>query len=181
MKQLTFFFFLFFGAGPACASVAEFNLGVNAFQKKDYAQARVHWSASIGNGGPSEAFNNLGFLFYNGLGVPKDRERAVALWLKGAALAVSEAQFHLGQAYAKGHGGLRRSRVQAYAWYACARTTASRLSAADPTEKSIEQSVEEALATLAPTLSKADRVAAELLAKEYIAKYASPMPVSRIE
>ena len=168
---------LLVSAGAASASVADFNKGAEAFRQKNYAQARLHWSESIGNGGPSESFNNLGFLYYQGWGVPRDRERAVALWRKGAALAVSESQLHLGEAYAKGHGGLRRSRKHAFAWYECARVTASRLSASEAVEKKIENSAIEALAKLTPTLSKADRAAGDLLAQEYISKYASPLPV----
>lgn len=178
VKQIALLLALFFAANVASAESA-YNKGVAAWGANDFAQARAHWKQSLSEGGPDSAYNNLGFLFYHGLGGNQDRALAVTLWLKGAALSVSEAQFHLGEAYAQGHGGLRRSRVQAFAWLECARVTASRLSASDSTEGKIEKSAVEALAKLAPALSAKDRAAADVLAQEFIGKYASALPVVR--
>lgn len=178
MRKLTLLLALLLTIGFARAESA-YNKGVEAWRNKDYAQGRVQWTQSIGEGGPDMAYNNLGVLYYYGLGGERDRNRAVALWLKGAALSVSESQLHLGEAYSKGHGGLKRSKTHAYAWYECARVTADRLSGSDPVEKKIGQSAVEAITKLAPSLSKADRAAGELLAQEYIGKYASPLQALR--
>jgi hypothetical protein len=156
-----------------------YNKGVEAWRSEDYAQARNLWTRSISEGGPDSAYNNLGVLYYHGLGGARDRAHAVTLWRKGAALSVSESQFHLGQAYAKGHGGLQRSAVQAFAWYECARVAAGRLSADDPTEKKIAQSAQEALAKLVPAMSREGRTAGGLLAQQYIDKYGSPLKLAR--
>src|SRR5439155_3261665 len=45
------------------------------------------------------------------------------LWKRGAVLGVSEAQWHLGAAYAKGQG-TERNYAMAYAWFRCAITNA---------------------------------------------------------
>lgn len=147
MKRIVLLVSLLLSIGNAGAQSA-YNKGVAAWANKDYAQARVYWTQSISEGGPDSAYNNLGVLFYYGLGGRRNRTHGVTLWRKGAALAVSESQFHLGEAYEHGLGGLKRSSVQAYAWYACARTTAGRLSESDPIEKKIQQSAVEALARL---------------------------------
>jgi hypothetical protein len=167
------------GAGNTWAGDSPYLKGKQAWVADDFAQARVQWALSISEGGPDYAYNNLGVIFYHGYGVGVDRARGVAYWLKGAALAVSEAQWNLGNAYLKGHGGLQRSRTHAYAWYECARVTALRLAESNSVEKRIAEKSADALGKLARTISKADRAAGELLAKELIAKYASPLPVLR--
>jgi TPR repeat protein len=155
---------------PAFAEESAYNLGVAAWRAKDYAEARKQWAQSLADGGPDEALNNLAFLLYAGLGGAAEPAKAVELWRKGAALAVSEAQLHLGQAYEAGRG-VAPSATQAYAWYQCAMATAEQRSASEPIEKDIQHDASQALAQLAPTLSAAERSAGDALAKELIAKY----------
>lgn len=76
-----------------------YNAGVDAWKVKNFAEARRLWSSSLAEGGPDEALNNLGYLYYYGLGGEARRDKAVELWRKGAALGVSESQLHLGHAY----------------------------------------------------------------------------------
>ena len=158
------------------ADETPYNKGVNAWRLKDYAGARQHWTQSIAEGGPDEALNNLAFLLYNGLGGAAQPEKAVELWRKAAALSVSEAQWHLGQAYEDGKGA-PSSRPQAYAWYRCAIATAGKRSQGDATEKEIETLAAESARRLGARLSKQERQQAEAIALELIAKYATRLSV----
>jgi len=56
----------------ACSAVDQrFIAGLEAFEKDDFSTARENWMA-LANEGNSEAQNNLGWLYANGLGVPQD-------------------------------------------------------------------------------------------------------------
>lgn len=159
------------------ADETPYNKGVNAWRLKDYVGARKHWTQSIADGGPDEALNNLAFLLYNGLGGDAQPEKAVELWRKAAALSVSEAQWHLGQAHEKGRGA-PSNLLQAYAWYRCAIATAGKRSASDATEREIEKLAAESARRLGAKLSKQEREQAEAIARELIAKYAARLSVN---
>lgn len=161
-------------AASAVAEQSPYNKGVEAWRAKDYAEARRQWRISLSQGGPDEALNNLAYLLYHGLGGPQDRPRAVELWRKGAALAVSEAQFHLGNAYEQG-AGVAKSLSQAYAWYKCSAATAGRLSRDDATEREIEAMANEAIAKLLPRLSPLDLAEGEARARDLVARYSVPL------
>jgi TPR repeat protein len=156
------------------AEESAYNKGVDAWRGKDYAEARKQWERSLAEGGPDEALNNLGFLLYRGLGGAADPDKAVVLWRKGAALAVSEAQLHLGQAYEAGRG-VAYNRVQALAWYLCAIATASKRTAEDDTERVIERDARNAEVNLRRRLSAVEVAMAERLAAQLSAKYATPL------
>jgi len=158
-------------AASAEPTESSYNKGVAAWRVKDYAEARKQWAASLAEGGPDEAFNNLGYLLFYGLGGDADQEKAVELWRKDAILSVSEAQVHLGRAYATGKG-VARDAPLAYAWYQCAIATSSRLSAADSTEAEIQASAEAARDELLGSLSEAERAEGDRIAKELVSKYA---------
>lgn len=170
-----------FSASPEKSS---YNKGVDAYREKNYTEARKQWTQSLAEGGPDEALNNLAFLFFNGLGGDTDEEKAVELWRKGAALGVSEAQWHLGYAYEKGKG-LRRSLAYAYAWYRCAAINSGRLKASSDAESAIFDDVEEAQLKLSVRISESDKESGERLSKEFIARYSSrlstepPSPISK--
>jgi len=159
---------------PALAEESPYNKGVAAWRVQDYAEARKQWETSLAQGGPDEALNNLAFLLYNGLGGKAEPERAVELWRKGAALAVSEAQWHLGEAYEQGRG-VARNRVTAYAWYLCAVATAEKLAAEDETEAAILEDASESRDHLAQHLAPMERASGERLAQELITRYAAPL------
>jgi TPR repeat protein len=160
------------------ADESPYNKGVDAWRSKNYAEARKQWERSLAEGGPDEALNNLAFLLYNGLGGETDPTKAVELWRKGAALAVSEAQLHLGQAYEAGRG-VARSRTQALAWYLCAVASASKLSGAEPTERAIEQDARSAETKLHRILSEVELVEAKRTAEQLIAKYSSRLATTK--
>ena len=65
--------------------------------------------------GNAEAQYNLGFMYRNGEGVPKDVAKAVEWFQKGAAQGYAEAQGGLGAAYALGWG-VPVDLIRAYAW-----------------------------------------------------------------
>lgn len=164
---------LFTSVAPA-ADDSPYNKGVDAWRAKNFVEARRQWELSLAQGGPDESLNNLGFLLYHGLGGSADQHRAVTLWKKGAALAVSEAQLNLGRAYEQG-GGVAPDRAQAYAWYKCAVATATRRSDGDVTEKLVRQDAEAELARLVALLTPQERATGERLAVGYVVRYASPL------
>jgi TPR repeat protein len=153
-----------------------YNLGVRAFQVKDYALARQHWSQAAEENETS-AFNNLGFLLYNGMGGEADPVRAVALWAKAAALGHSEAQWHLAKAFEDGKG-TSASMTDAYAWYRCASANFPAV-AQDEAESEIAQDARQSLLRLLARLPLEQLVASEQLARDYVAKYASKPAVQR--
>ena len=161
---------LLVAALPARADDTAYNKGVQAFRAKDFAEARRLWAQSIAEGGPDEAFNNLGFLLFSGKGGEADHDRAVALWRKGAALSVSESQFHLGHAYEDGTG-VEQDRVRALAWYLCALATAQRARANDSLEQSIAKHAQESETSLRRELSSDELKNARRLAEQLIARY----------
>lgn len=121
----------------AIAEESPYNKGVEAWRAKDYVEARKQWVQSLAEGGSDLALNNLAWLLYTGLGGEARPQEAVELWRKGAALSVSEAQWHLGQAYEAGKG-VEANKVQADAWYLCAFATSSLVSEQDSIEREIE-------------------------------------------
>jgi TPR repeat protein len=159
----------------ACAAAAPmpdtaYNRGVDAYRLKDYASARQHWAKAVEEGETS-AFNNLGFLLYNGLGGEPDPARAVMLWKRAGELGHSEAQWHLAQALEVGKG-TAASLIEAYAWYRCA--IEDYLAAPqDDAESEIAQDARKSLIRILARLSIEQLSASEQLAREYVAKYAA--------
>ena len=66
-------------------SFADFDAGLKAFLERDFATAVQEWQP-LAEAGHPDAQNNLGAMYYQGLGVPKDEVRAYA-W---ATLAVAQ-------------------------------------------------------------------------------------------
>lgn len=86
-----------------------FYKGTRLFRSKDYAAASVQWQALVdlkdipkeAAGIQIRANNNLGFLYYMGWGVGKDRLRAIQYWIPAEKLGHMEAGYHLCHAYAE--------------------------------------------------------------------------------
>jgi TPR repeat protein len=154
------------------AAESNYNLGVEAWRAKQFAIARAHWEATLSEGGSDEAFNNLGYLLYHGEGGNSDKSRAIALWRKGAALGVSEAQLHLANAYQEG-GGVPKNLTRAYAWYLCSIQTATKHSKHEPVELKILGRAERDLSKLLPRLSAFERSSGKRQAEELIGKYST--------
>jgi len=165
----------------SCASVpgeTPYNLGVDAYKKRNYSEAAAQWTKSVAHG-DTEAMNNLGYLLYNGYGVAKDTDRAVKLWRVASEAGESESQWHLGTAYETGIG-VERSLPKAYAWYQCAIETASNNSTATTknhdTEAAILTDAKGSLDKMKDGLSASDLEMGRAIAAEYIARYGKPAP-----
>ena len=148
-----------------------YNEGVAAYNAKNYAEARAHWAKSIEEG-ESLAANNLAYLLYYGLGGTAEPERAVSLWKQGALAGHSEAQWHLGRAFAAGKA-VKRDYVEAYAWYRCAlASTESPQQHRREIEANIAKSVRDSIEWLSRRMSTEQLASGELLAMQYIAAHA---------
>jgi len=101
-KQFLVVFILLFSMGGGVV-YADFQAGLDAAQKEDYATALREWKplAEAGNAG---AQHNLARMYYNGYGVPQDYKTAVKWYEKAAQQGVATAQVNLGGMYRNGQG-----------------------------------------------------------------------------
>ena len=160
-------------AAAAVAQESAYNKGVGAYQARNYAQARLHWTQAIEEGEVS-ALNNLGYLLYYGLGGEADPKRAVSLWKKGALAGHSEAQWHLGKALEDGKA-VTRNYVRAYAWYRCALASAQAAAERNPeVENEIARDVQSSIVTLVDKLSPRELEDGARLAQEFLKMYVKP-------
>lgn len=90
--------------GPLCL----YYMGTAAYREKDFEQAAKNWKALIAlKSVPSElaylkldVYNNLGFLYYSGMGVKTDKLAAIRYWKYTFKAGHEEAAYHLCHAYA---------------------------------------------------------------------------------
>jgi TPR repeat protein len=66
--------------------------------------------------GEAPAQTNLGVMYAEGKGVPKDDVEAVKWFRKAADQGLVDAQYNLGKMYAEGRG-VPKDDVEAYAWF----------------------------------------------------------------
>ena len=71
-----------------------------ALAKRDFAGAAAKFQEAINQGDP-EAMAIMGTMYYEGIGVPYDGEKAFQLNMKAAEKGRVDAQFHLAEAYAE--------------------------------------------------------------------------------
>jgi TPR repeat protein len=92
----------------------EFRKGLSAYNRSDFQKAMQIWlPLAEHEDAPAQA--GLGFMYYRGLGVAIDNQKA-AHWLRKAAEhGQPEGQLMLGTLYFYGRG-VAQSYVQAYAW-----------------------------------------------------------------
>jgi uncharacterized protein len=120
-------FFLTF-ALSACStpdpSKASFEEGMEAYTRGDYKAAVDKWQA-LAKKGDAAAQTNLGYLYYEGKGVPQSYPEALKWYNVAILQGYPEAMFNLGVAYAEGKGvernvteALRLYRLAAEAGYA---------------------------------------------------------------
>ena len=153
-----------------------YNAGVDAWKKKDYAQAANQWSQAV-LAGNLDAMNNLAYLYFNGLGLKSRVPDAIRLWRIAGFAGHSEAQWHLGAAYENGTG-VEKDPVKAYAWYQCAIESAKRKKVSDPTgtEARIEDDAARSMRQLMTQMSPSDLARASGVAHEYIRRYGTASP-----
>jgi TPR repeat protein len=68
--------------------------------KQDFASAAAKFQEAVDQGDP-EALAIMGTMYYEGIGVPYDEEKAFQLNMKAAEQGRVDAQFHLAEAYAQ--------------------------------------------------------------------------------
>ena len=85
---------------------ADFQKGLDAYNKKDYATALREWEP-LAQQGNADAQYNLGVMYEKGLGVPQDNKTAMKWYRLSAEQGHAGAQFNLGLMYRKGEGVLQ--------------------------------------------------------------------------
>ncbi len=85
----------------------------NFASKPDLPKA-IHWYCLAVSRGNSRAMNNLALLFYNGQGVPRDRNETVRLWRQSAARGDLNAQANAGMELASNAGLSQAERSAGY-------------------------------------------------------------------
>lgn len=98
----------------AVPALADFQAGLDAYNKGDYVTAAKEWRPLAEAGDPAVQFN-LGLLYLDGHGVPQSSAEAVNWFRRAAEQDYTEAQHNLGAMYASGQG-VKRDYVQAYKW-----------------------------------------------------------------
>ena len=86
-----------------------------AFRSGDYATALREWRP-LAEHGHVKAQHNLGSMYYDGQGVPKNNAEAVRWIRKAAEQGLAKAQSNLGLMYGRGHG-VPRDYANAVKWY----------------------------------------------------------------
>jgi TPR repeat protein len=84
-----------------------FFTGTEHFRNKEYLKASVKWQELISlpvvpkeyDSLVSDASNNLGYLYYHGLGVNPNMVRGLQFWRRASELGNSESEYHLCYAY----------------------------------------------------------------------------------
>jgi len=74
------------------------------------------WYRMAAEQGDAGAQFNLGLMYGNGQGVPRDFAEAMKWWRKAAEQGLAIAQYYLGMAYANGEG-VTQDYISAYMWY----------------------------------------------------------------
>jgi TPR repeat protein len=93
---------------------ADFEKGLSAYDKGDYATALSEWRPLAEQGDAPSEFN-LGLLYYDGHGVPQDYSEAARWFERSAEQGHTKAQHNLGAMYGIGKG-VKRDYVQAFKW-----------------------------------------------------------------
>ena len=93
----------------------DFQKGVDAYEKGDYATALKEWTLSAEQGDALAQYN-LGVMYENGRGVPQDHKAAFKWYSLSAEQGYAKAQFNVGIMYDNGQGVLQDYKT-AVKWY----------------------------------------------------------------
>jgi TPR repeat protein len=85
------------------SSAADFNTGLDAYMRDDYATALREWTP-LAEQGDARAQTTLGWMYDNGTGVAQDDVEAVRLYRLAAEQGYANAQYNLGEMYRFGNG-----------------------------------------------------------------------------
>ena len=97
------------------ATYADFDDGMDAFQRRDYETALEEWQP-LAEQGDARAQLEVGRLYISGNGVPQDDAEAVRWYRLAAEQGDAEAQSYLGGLHHQGRG-VEQSYVEAAKWY----------------------------------------------------------------
>jgi uncharacterized protein len=100
--------------GSTPVNAGDFQSGLNAYQKRDYATALREWTP-LAEEGDVKAQYNLGNMYRLGKGVSKDYTEAAEWYRMAATQGFPDAQYTLGVMHRYGRG-VSRDYVQAYVW-----------------------------------------------------------------
>ena len=89
--------------------------GIKSYERGDYSEA-VEWYQIAAEQGEARARYDLGLMYANGKGVPKDASEAVKWYQKAAEQEYVRAQTNLGDMYRKGKG-VPQDDSEAIKWY----------------------------------------------------------------
>ena len=92
--------------------------GLTAYQRGDYSTA-IRLLQPFAEEGNLRAQIRLGAMYYDGIGVPRDRVEAFKWYQLAAAKGSVEAQYTLGDLYSKGRG-VQTDVVLAHMWFSLA-------------------------------------------------------------
>tara|TARA_A100001037_G_scaffold254594_1_gene239762 strand:+ start:39 stop:530 length:492 start_codon:yes stop_codon:yes gene_type:complete len=93
---------------------ADFQKGLTAAKSGDFATALREWTP-LGKQGDADAQYNLGVMYTNGKGVPRDNKTAVKWYRLAAEQGIVDAQGNLGVMYGIGRGVIQDN-VYAHMW-----------------------------------------------------------------
>ena len=102
------------GVVVSVPAFADFQAGLDAYQKGDFVGAVKEWRP-LADGGDAVAQYNLGLLYLDGHGVPQSPMEASNWFRRAAEQDYTAAQHNLGAMYASGQG-VKKDFVQAYKW-----------------------------------------------------------------
>ncbi len=106
---------LVLAAALAGVAGADFQTGVAAYQRGDWAAALREWQR-VAERGDANAQYNMGLLYTLGHGVPQDLRCAAEWYEKAARQGVPAAQYNLGVIYANGQG-VPQNVTEARQWF----------------------------------------------------------------
>ena len=134
-----------------------FEDGVAAYQRKDYATAFAKYRSAAQQGSTS-AHLNIGIMYMLGQGVAQDYKEAVRWWLLAEKQGYAQSQYNLGVMYAKGQGVLQ-DYVRAHMW--------SNIAAIDGDKDSVKNRDLAASKMTPQQVEQAQRMARECMASNF--------------
>ena len=136
---------------------ADFQKGMDAFDREDYATALREWKP-LAEQGYALAQNNLGVMYEKGQGVSQNYKTAVKWYTLAAEQGYALAQFNLGVMYDKGEGVIQ-DYVRTHMW--------GNLGASNGNENGAKLRDLVAKKMTPADISKAQRLARECVKKNY--------------
>ena len=97
-KSILIFGFLFLSMGATSLAYADFNRGLEAYDRGDYETALTEWLIDAKQGNMLAQYR-IGFIYANGEGVPKNKEEALKWYRLAAEQGYARAQYRLGLMY----------------------------------------------------------------------------------